>query len=92
MENALKAPAVPVEAARTTDPPAMFAGDEKVAWWFLEFFAVNIRNVNTRRAYLAAVRRFGAWCEDRGIGLAAVEPLVVAAYVEELGRVLAHQA
>ena len=46
----------------------------------------HIRNRNTRHAYLAAVRRFAGWCEDRGLALGQVEPVVVAAYIEELTR------
>ena len=30
---------------------------------FLEFFAANIRNRHTRRAYAQATREFLAWCE-----------------------------
>ena len=33
-----------------------------------------------------AVRRFLAWCEERGVELDDIEPIVVAAYVEELGK------
>ena len=47
-----------------------------------------ISNPNTRLAYLAAVRRFAGWCERRGVALDQVEPIVVAAYVEELTRAL----
>jgi integrase/recombinase XerD len=54
---------------------------------FWEFFTVNIRNSNTRRAYFKAVEGFAAWCEERGQGeLAGVTPMHVAAYVEQLGR------
>lgn len=54
---------------------------------FLEFFAASIRNAHTRRAYARAVAEFLAWCEGRGVGsLAAVQPLHVAAWVEELTR------
>ena len=54
---------------------------------FLEFFAANIRNRNTRRAYAQAVREFLAWCEDRGLpSITAVQPVHVAGYVEELTR------
>jgi len=53
---------------------------------FLEFFAANIRNKNTRTAYLHAVGRFLAWCEHHQIGgLADIEPLHVVAYIEALG-------
>ena len=51
---------------------------------FVEFFTANIRNRGTREMYARAVGRFCCWCEQRGIGLEDVEPIVVAAYVEHL--------
>jgi integrase/recombinase XerC len=54
---------------------------------FLEFFAANIRNGHTRRAYAQATREFLAWCESAGVAsIAGVQPLHVAAYIEQLGR------
>lgn len=53
---------------------------------FVEFFTANIRNENTRMAYLRAVRRFCSWAERRGISLAAAEPILVASYIEELRK------
>ncbi|MHB8283343.1 MAG: tyrosine-type recombinase/integrase [Caulobacteraceae bacterium] len=54
---------------------------------FLEFFAANIRNPHTRRAYARAVVDFLAWCEAKGVAsIAAVQPLHVAAYIETLGQ------
>jgi site-specific recombinase XerD len=54
---------------------------------FWEFFAANIRNKNTRRAYAIAARGFLAWCERAGVAsIADVKPLHVAAYIEQLGR------
>ena len=38
--------------------------------------------------YLTAVRRFAAWCEHRDLVLHQVEPMVVAAYVEQLSATL----
>jgi site-specific recombinase XerD len=49
---------------------------------FLEFFAANIRNKNTRAAYARAVGQFLAWCEHDGCALRDVEPIHVATYVE----------
>lgn len=49
---------------------------------FLEFFAATIRNKHTREAYMRAVGRFLSWCEERGLDLHSIEPLVVAAYIE----------
>ena len=42
---------------------------------------VWIANARTRAAYGRAVGQFLAWCEARGLGLAAVSPLHVAAYI-----------
>jgi site-specific recombinase XerD len=54
---------------------------------FLEFFAAQIRNPHTRRAYARAVGEFLAWCETRGVAsLAAVQPLHVANWIELQGR------
>jgi integrase/recombinase XerC len=54
---------------------------------FWEFFAANIRNRHTRRAYAQAVREFLAWCKRAGVAsITDVQPLHVAAYIEELGR------
>lgn len=54
---------------------------------FLEFFAVHIRNPNTRRSYMRAAEEFGAWCAARGVAeLGAVQPIHVAAWIEELGQ------
>jgi site-specific recombinase XerC len=51
---------------------------------FIEFFAAQIRNRNTREANLRAVRDFLGWAEDAaGIAdLGDIEPVHVAAWVE----------
>ncbi|OBQ66487.1 integrase (plasmid) [Mesorhizobium loti] len=54
---------------------------------FLEFFAANIRNPNTRKAYARAAVDFLAWCADRDVtALPAIQPMHVAGWIEELGR------
>ena len=54
---------------------------------FLEFFAAAIRNPNTRRAYGRAAAGFLDWCATAGVrDLAAIEPLHVAAWIEQLTR------
>ena len=70
------------------DAPALVAATgERASIRFLEFFASHIRNPNTRRAYNRAVGEFLAWCEARGVAsIATVQPLHVAAYIEELTR------
>jgi Phage integrase, N-terminal SAM-like domain len=62
------------------------AGGEQAGWRYVEFFAANINNDHTRRAYARACSRFFAWCEHRGLMLAAIRPFDVAAWVKELQR------
>ena len=70
--------------------PALFAPTKPAAKRFLEFFAANIRNPNTRRAYLRAVRDFADWCSANEFHeLIDIEPVHVAAYIELLGKRLA---
>jgi integrase/recombinase XerD len=67
--------------------PTLFQSLPQSGRRFWEFFTVNIRNPNTRRAYFKAVEGFAAWCKERGLeDLAGVTPMHVAAYVEQLGR------
>jgi len=76
----------PAASADTyTVVPALVADlGEPAAWRYVEFFAANIRNPNTRRAYVRACSRFFGWCEDRGLTLATIRPFDVGAWVEQL--------
>jgi site-specific recombinase XerD len=69
---------------RSTSLPALIAvAGDKAGLRFLEFFAANIRNPHTRRAYGRAVADFLAWCDDAGVpSIAGVQPLHVAAWIE----------
>ena len=65
-------------------PELVAHGGNRATRRFLEFFTANIRNPNTRLAYARAVSQFLAWCEAHGLHrLEAIEPIVVAAYVEQ---------
>lgn len=68
--------------------PALVAtADTQTQRRFLEFFAAAIRNAHTRKAYMRACVDFLAWCEARQVGaLVDIEPLHVAAWIEQLGR------
>jgi hypothetical protein len=51
---------------------------------FLNFFATQIENDNTRAAYLRAAREFLAWCDGRKIGLLTdIQPVHVAAWIKQ---------
>jgi site-specific recombinase XerD len=68
-------------------PALVAAAGDRAGGRFLEFFAAQIRNPHTRRAYARAVSEFLAWCEARGVAsLAAVQPLHVASWIELEGR------
>ena len=79
---------VPNDLALIRAPlPALFLLEPKTSERFWEFFAANIRNRNTRRAYYKAACRLSDWCEGRGLfDLAKIKPIHVAAYIEELQR------
>ena len=69
--------------------PRLFAAEPRLALRRAEFFGANIRNPHTRRAYLGDVQRFSAWCERHGITeLGRVQPLHVAAFLEELQQLV----
>jgi site-specific recombinase XerD len=66
-----------------TLPAVVLAAGERGAYRFLDFFASNIRNPNTRTAYFYNVCEFFAWCQGRGVReLAHVRPHHVAGYIE----------
>lgn len=71
-------------------PPIVAEARPHVHIRFLEFFAANIRNANTRRAYAKAARDFLGWCHSHGVRhLEEIAPIHVAAWVEKLGQSLA---
>ena len=75
-----------VLASATQVVPTVIAeAGEMAARRFMEFFAATIRNRNTRMAYYRDVRHFFAWCEHHQVGRPDdIEPLHIAAYVEQL--------
>lgn len=68
--------------------PAFFVPTREAMDGFLEFFAGQISNDNTRRAYGRAAREFAGWCEAKvGIGeLRQVVPVHVATYIKMLEK------
>ena len=71
-------------------PALVAAAGERASVRFLEFFAANIRNPHTRRAYYRAADEFLTWCASAGVpSIAAVQPVHVAAWIEASTRELA---
>ncbi len=70
--------------ASSTSLPSPFTAQPQARKRMRDFFSSHIRNKNTRRAYQEAVRQFSTFCAQHGIvDLAQVEPIHVAAFVEE---------
>jgi len=79
-----------LSSTRLASVPTLYAPTPAAAKRFIEYFAANIRNINTRRAYLHAVREFAAWCSLQGFHeIVDIEPLHVAGYIEQLTARLA---
>jgi site-specific recombinase XerC len=71
-------------------PALVVAAGERAGMRFLEFFAANIRNPHTRRAYARAADEFLAWCAKAGVpSIGAVQPVHVATWIEAGTRELA---
>ena len=78
---------IPLPSPALSVPVLVAAAGDKASMRFLEFFAANIRNPNTRRAYSRAAREFLAWCEVKGVAsIADVAPLHVATWIEAQTR------
>ncbi len=74
----------PALQPQSTSPPSLFSARPDARKRARDFFSSHIRNKNTRRAYMEAVRQFSAFCAERGIAdLCLVEPVHVAAFVED---------
>jgi site-specific recombinase XerC len=75
---------------KSTVPALVTAAGKHASMRFLEFFAANIRNPHTRRAYYRAAEEFLAWCADAGVSsIGAVQPVHVATWIEASTRELA---
>ena len=63
--------------------PSLFTARPEARKRLRDFFSSHIRNRNTRRAYMEAVRQFAAFCAEMGLAeLEQVEAVHVAAFVE----------
>src|SRR5271165_3188948 len=79
-----------VSIAAPAVPALVAAGGDRAAMRFVEFFAANIRNPHTRRAYARAAEEFLGWCASVGVrSIADVQPVHVATWIEAGTRELA---
>jgi site-specific recombinase XerD len=82
-------PTVLIRAGMSALPSSILSRGERVGRRFIEFFTANIRNRNTRLAYARAVKQFFDWTEAQSLRLDDIEPISVAAYIEQLGTGMA---
>ena len=76
---------VPINSANL--PALAAAAGERAGMRFLEFFAANIRNPHTRRAYARAADEFLAWCAAAGVAsIGSVQPVHVATCASPIHR------
>jgi integrase/recombinase XerD len=74
-----------ISAVGSTQLPNLIVrAGEQAAQRFIEFFVATIRNRNTRQAYAQAIGQFCQWCEGRRLELDTINPVAVAAYIENL--------
>lgn len=70
-------------------PAPLIDAGQKAQMSFLEFFTANIQNANTRRAYYKSSCEFLIWCYEHGIvSIPTIQPIHVAAWIEDLGTTL----
>lgn len=75
------------DVGKASLPSIITRADDSTRRRFLEFFLATIRNPNTRRAYFRACCGFLSWFEHHGgRSLQDVEPVHVAAWIEQLAR------
>ncbi len=74
---------LPTTGSELVVPRMIGDAGENATKRFLEFFAVTIRNKNTRAAYILACRSFFEWADKNKIGeLIDIDPIHIGAYVE----------
>src|SRR5437868_1219805 len=84
ISRAAKRSVVPSDRAGVLLPTIITNSGERTARRFVEFFAANIRNRNTREAYARAVGAFLDWCHERGRPFEGIDAVTVATYIEHL--------
>jgi site-specific recombinase XerD len=78
-------PAILLTEPVTPVPALIAARGHHAGRRFIEFFTANIRNPNTRKAYYRAACEFFDWCDEARLNLLDIEPVHVAAWVEDIG-------
>jgi len=68
-------------------PAVISDAGEKAGRRFIEFLTATIRNSNTRQAYARAIGDFFRWCERHRLALRDIEPVHVAAYIENVTKI-----
>lgn len=79
----------PSLVSQSTQLPLVVSNSgEQATYRYVEFFTAQIRNPNTRRAYLVSTTQFFTWCQDHGLELGSIHSIHVATYIEVLQQSL----
>ena len=73
-----------VRVAEAPLPPVLARAGPRARFAAEEFFAAQLRNPHTRRAYRRWIGRFIAACDAAGVELAAVTPGFAGRWIDEL--------
>ncbi len=76
---------VPATMGSSDLPTLVDLGGQAARFAWDEFFYAEHHNPYTQKAYMAAVKRFLAWCEGQGLELMTITPGLVGRYLVGLG-------
>ncbi|RVU81578.1 integrase [Leucothrix sargassi] len=76
---------LPSLAIGNTELPVVISNaGERATYRYVEFFTAQIRNPNTRRAYLGSTTQFFEWLQENNLAIEDVHSIHVATYIEIL--------
>lgn len=79
-----KKPLTTLISGNTDLPVVVSNAGDRATYRYVEFFTAQIRNPNTRRAYLGATTKFFDWCQDHELSLEHIHSIHIATYIEAL--------
>ena len=81
----IKAKSLPQLISASANIPTLVSDlGERASYRYVEFFTAQIRNANTRRAYLTSTTQFFDWCQTNGLILEQIHSIHIATYIEAL--------
>lgn len=91
MTNLIQTPkkALPSMISSNAELPVIVSNaGERATYRYVEFFTAQIRNPNTRRAYLTSTTQFFNWCQSHALDLEEIHSIHIATYIEVIQQSL----